>query len=255
MKKIYFSYSSKLTFDDYVREHSVALRCIPPQTEAQNIVSCKLEVTPFTELCQTVDAFGNNVSTAYIKKEHRFIDFDVNGCAEIDYAKKRTDFMPCYRYFSELTKPDDALRIFLSGVDCAGKSPIEAAEKLSLALSEVMRYEKNTTTIRTTAAEAFAQKTGVCQDFSHVIISLLRLMDIPCRYIAGLASCDGETHAWVEVWNGECWEGYDPTNCCFVSDDYLVLSQGRDYGDCAIDRGVMKGGFTRQMQLVNSRVN
>ena len=84
------------------------------------------------------------------------------------------------------------------------------------------------------------------------MLSLLRIDGIPCRYIAGLASCDGETHSWLEYWNGEYWLGFDPTNNCAVTDNYLTLSQGRDFGDCAIDRGVMLGNYTRQMQLINS---
>ena len=69
-------------------------------------------------------------------------------------------------------------------------------------LSEVMTYEKNSTDTATTAADAFAIKKGVCQDFTHVMLSVLRMDGIPCRYIAGLASCDGETHSWLEIWTG-----------------------------------------------------
>ena len=72
------------------------------------------------------------------------------------------------------------------------------------------------------------------------------------RYIAGLAFCDGETHSWVEYWTGDHWEGIDPANNCPISDDYLVISQGRDFRDCAIDRGVMFGKYTKQLQLVRS---
>jgi transglutaminase-like putative cysteine protease len=75
---------------------------------------------------------------------------------------------------------------------------------------------------------------------------------IAARYIAGLAFCDGETHSWVEYWTGEHWEGIDPANNCPVSEDYLVISHGRDFRDCAIDRGVMFGKYTKQLQLVRS---
>ena len=95
-------------------------------------------------------------------------------------------------------------------------------------------------------------RARVCQDFSHILISLLRMDGIPARYIAGLAFCDGETHSWVEYWTGDHWEGIDPANNCPVNDDYLVISMGRDFRDCAIDRGVMFGRYTQQLQLVRS---
>ena len=256
MTKLNFTYTTKLTFDDYVREHSVALRCIPPETETQHILSCELSLTPFVSTCRTVDAFGNNVTTGYLKAEHRFLDFEIRGCAEIDSEKERKDFMPCYRFQSRLTKPDDALRKFYGELkaECSAGSAEEITAFFSAKLNGVFTYEKNTTTIKTTAAEAFAQKKGVCQDFTHIMLSLLRMEGIPCRYIAGLASCDGETHSWLEYWNGECWRGFDPTNDCPVSDYYLTLSQGRDFSDCAIDRGVMIGNYTRQLQLISSRL-
>ncbi len=89
---------------------------------------------------------------------------------------------------------------------------------------------------------------------SHIMLALLRLDKIPCRYIAGLAVCDGETHSWIEVWDGDKWLGIDPANNCPVNEDYLILSQGRDFGDCSIDRGVMFGAYTKQLQLITSNL-
>lgn len=257
MKRLNFTFVTKLTFDDYVREHSIALRCIPPETPAQHIVSCDLNLTPFVSTCQTVDAFGNNVTTGYLRNEHRFLDFELRGCADIDHLAPRTDFMPCYSFQSKYTKPDDNLREFYAALKdgCGSTLPGQRVEYFSNELNRIFTYEKFTTTIKTTAAEAFAQKTGVCQDFTHIMLSLLRMDGIACRYIAGLASCDGETHSWLEYWNNGSWAGFDPTNNCPVNDDYLILSQGRDYGDCAIDRGIMVGNYTRQLQLITSRLS
>lgn len=257
MKKIYFHFSTKLTFDNYVHEHSFALRCRPPETPSQHILYCELNISPFVTVMQTVDAFGNNVTSGYLKKEHRFLDFEITGCAEINCNAAKTDFMQCYSYQSKYTKPDSELIKWYGEVNsgCMEKAPYERTKFFSDSLSKIMVYQKGTTDIKTTAAEAFALKKGVCQDFTHVMLSVLRMDGIPCRYIAGLASCDGETHSWLEIWTGERWKGYDPTNNCEISDDYLVLSQGRDFGDCAVDRGVMFGAYTRQLQLIESRLS
>jgi transglutaminase-like putative cysteine protease len=161
--------------------------------------------------------------------------------------------MPCYLYQSEFTAPDDGLEKFYSELkDRYIGSVSDRAEFFCDILSDLIEYRKGVTTTSTTAAEAFAMRAGVCQDFSHILISLLRMDGIPARYIAGLAFCDGETHSWVEYWTGSRWEGIDPANNCPVNDDYLVISMGRDFRDCAIDRGVMFGRYTQQLQLVRS---
>ena len=254
MRTVDFYFSAKLTFDDYVHDHSFALRVIPPETETQHIRSCSLNISPYTSTVQTCDAFGNNVTAGFIRDDHRFLDFEIKGTAEVYTDRFRTDYMPCYLYPSEYTKADEAIRAFYREAKegCKSSDIQERAEYFCDLLSDVMEYRKGETDTDTTAAEAFFLKAGVCQDFSHVLISVLRLDGISCRYIAGLAFCDGETHAWVEYWDGSCWRGIDPANNCPVNDGYLVISQGRDFRDCAIDRGVMFGTYTRQMQLVRT---
>ncbi len=160
-----------------------------------------------------------------------------------------------YLYQSSYTKPENELKTFYDSIreKCVGTAA-EKAKYLSNILSETVKYEKGFTDKKTTAEQAFALKKGVCQDFSHILISLLRMEKIAARYIAGLAFCDGETHSWVEYWTGDHWEGIDPANNCPVNDDYIVISQGRDFRDCAIDRGVMFGKYTKQPQLVRSEL-
>lgn len=254
MKRLQFSFTTKLTFNDDVHSHSFALRVIPPETPTQHILSCSLELSPHTSTKLTRDAFGNNVSSGYIAGAHRFLDFSIQGTAELNLEAVKTDFMPCYRYPSAFTKPDAALRAFYEELKggCEDTDAAARAAYFSDRLSDTIAYQRGATSTTTTAAEAFACRAGVCQDFSHLLISLLRLDGIPARYMAGLAFCDGETHAWVEFWNGEHWIGIDPANNCPVTEDYLVLSQGRDFGDCAIDRGIMLGSYTQQLQLVRS---
>lgn len=253
MKRMNFYFSTKLTFDDYVHDHSFALRIMPPESTSQHILSCSLNISPYVPTQQTVDAFGNNVTAGYLRDDHRYLDFEIKGTAEVDSVKHRTDYMPCYLYQSEYTAPDDELRkLYAELKDRYIGSVSDRATFFSDILSDLIEYKKDVTDTSTTAAEAFTLKAGVCQDFSHILISLLRMDGIAARYIAGLAFCDGETHSWVEYWTGDHWEGIDPANNCAVNDDYLVISKGRDFRDCAIDRGVMFGKYTKQLQLVRS---
>ncbi len=110
-------------------------------------------------------------------------------------------------------------------------------------------YIKGVTDINTTTEDVLKLKCGVCQDYSHLMIGLCRLSGIPARYVAGLMIGEGETHAWVEIYNDGIWMGLDPTNNKVVDDYYIKLSHGRDYGDCIIDKGSFLG-ITNQEQKV-----
>ncbi len=254
MKQVDFLYTTKLTFDDYVRNHSFALRAQPIVSPAQKILASTLHITPFVDVWQTTDAFGNSVTCGYLEGQHRFLDFELKGGAQLDLTQAKTDYMACYLYPSEFTKPGGGIAEFYENKikSCPEKDAPARAAFISQALSEVMTYEPGATNSATTAAQAFELKKGVCQDYAHIMLSLLRLDGIAARYMAGLAFSSGETHAWVEFWDGERWQGYDPANNHPLTEEYLVLSQGRDFGDCSIDRGVMYGDYTRQMQLVRS---
>lgn len=256
MSKINFSFQAKLTFDNDVHDHSFALRCTPVENAAQKCTGFEFSISPYVPTCTTVDAFGNTVISGIVKPNHRYLDFEINGQAQMDSDGVVDDFMPCYKYQSHYTKPGEKLTKFYKNYvwECESGDPYERAEFFAQKLSENFTYEKNVTTIKTTAEEAFELGRGVCQDFSHIMLSLLRMDGIACRYKAGLACCDGESHSWIDVWSGDRWKGYDPTNLCGTAETYLALSQGRDFSDCAIDRGVMFGAYTRQMQLVSSRL-
>lgn len=255
MKKIKFYFSSRLTFDNNVHEHSFALRCIPPETQCQHIEKCSLELVPNVNVMTSKDSFGNVVTSGYIKDSHRYLDFTVTGIVKVDSSVSRTDFMHCYVGHSAMTKPSEEMVEYYDSIKgYAGENVVERAEFFSEKVYELMTYERDSTTAETVSADAFTQRKGVCQDYTQILLSILRLDKIPCRYVAGLAFCDGETHAWAEFWDGNKWIGIDPTNNCKINDDYIVLSQGRDSRDCAVNRGVMFGNYTRQITLVESRL-
>ncbi len=96
---------------------------------------------------------------------------------------------------------------------------------------------------------------GVCQDYSHTLLSLLRSMGIPARYVSGYLHDEeeapgrtviGESHAWIEVWNGG-WEAYDPTNDRSVGSAHVVVARGRDYADVPPLKGIYAGGVSESL--------
>ena len=104
------------------------------------------------------------------------------------------------------------------------------------------------------AEQAMAQGMGVCQDYAHILLSLCRLEGIPCRYAAGLLPGEGESHAWVDIYDGGCWTALDPTHDRRALDGYIRFSTGQDSAACSISRGIFRG-FARQEQTIHAWVS
>ncbi len=114
-----------------------------------------------------------------------------------------------------------------------------------------MSYERGTTTVSTTAADALRIGSGVCQDFTHVALALLRCRGIPARYVSGYLhpsakarpgeTLAGQSHAWVEAWVGD-WLPFDVTNGGEVGERHVVVGRARDYSDLAPLNGIFHGG-------------
>lgn len=130
---------------------------------------------------------------------------------------------------------------------------LECVEAVGLALHNDMTFDSNATTVDTPAAEAFEKRHGVCQDFTHVMITCLRALGIPAGYVSGFLRTvppEGQErlegadamHAWVRAWCGHelGWVEYDPTNACRVASDHIVIGYGRDYFDVAPVKGVAR---------------
>ncbi|HEX2047073.1 MAG TPA: transglutaminase family protein [Acidimicrobiales bacterium] len=119
-----------------------------------------------------------------------------------------------------------------------------------------LRYERGTTTVSTTATDALGIGSGVCQDFTHVALGLLRARGIPARYVSGYLHPSskaepgevvaGQSHAWVEAWVGD-WMPFDPTNGSAVGERHVVVGRARDYSDLAPLNGIFHGGAAKAL--------
>ena len=116
-----------------------------------------------------------------------------------------------------------------------------------------LQYVSGSTGSLTDAETAAAISQGVCQDYAQIMLALCRIERIPARYVAGMLVGEGESHAWVEVYDGYGWQGLDPTNeveRCGIANGYIRLAHGRDSLDASLSRGVFHG-FTEQQQSVH----
>ena len=145
-----------------------------------------------------------------------------------------------FRVQSGLTQPGPAIRAFHDSLDLCG-SAYDRAMAIRKAVHEAFSYQPGATSAHESGEYAFARKQGVCQDYAHVMLSLLRMEGIPARYVAGMLLGEGASHAWVEAQCGGYWYGFDPTNDLLVDDGYIRVSCGRDSADCAVICGTFYG--------------
>ena len=151
---------------------------------------------------------------------------------------------------SPLTQPDAAIQAFALRYH-QPQAMLAALENLMADLLLRMPYTPGSTLVTDSAAEAFAARTGVCQDHTHVFLSCCRSLNIPARYVSGyLHSKDSThvaTHAWAEVWVEDRWHCFDITNNTRIPDQHLKLAVGIDYLDACPVRGLRIGGGYEDM--------
>ena len=140
-----------------------------------------------------------------------------------------------------------------------GNDPLVALRRLMGEMYARFAYSPQSTRVDSPIDEALETRKGVCQDFAHIFLSLVRPLGIPARYVSGYLfqaagsqdrSTDGATHAWVEVLLPDLgWVGLDPTNNLIADDRHIRVAMGRDYADVPPTRGVFKGVSTVRSEL------
>ena len=245
MKNVHFKYQTELVFSSPASEHQFMLRILPQSDDRQKIKNLSWFISPDSNtIWPTVDGFGNNALSGEINAPHDHFRFGIEGTAEISGEPYINSDEPhrVLLYPTELTRAHRALIDFYNNLNKS--SPPGAFGRIqhfSTAVHSHLRYERGVTINSTTAADAFDLGAGVCQDYTQILLALLRLDKIPCRYVAGLASDYGETHAWVEAWTENKYCAIDPTRNKLIDENYIAISRGRDFADSAIERGVFTG--------------
>lgn len=233
-----------------------------------------------------VDFFGNPLTEVAFGEARRQIRVllkarvEVTGCAEPkspspDLAGLALSLRDCidlgprsplhFLSASPYAPPDADIAAWAKLQAGSGQPVGDLVASLGLALHREMRFDAGATTVETPAAEAFAARHGVCQDFTHIMIIALRSLGVPAGYVSGflrtlpppgqprLEGADA-MHAWVSAWCGAetGWLEYDPTNAAFAGADHVVVAHGRDYSDLAPVRGAMRiAGGQKSIQLVD----
>ena len=279
MKHLTYSFTTTVEFSEAVSDHSFVLRCMPAARPGQN-VSANLLLDPPARFSLQRDSFGNVLVCGSIEPGHASFSYKSYGEADVYAAGGVLEpAHPAFLFHSELTHVSEQMETWARSVGfergpaatdgtaaTSGASGMASADhataqatlenclSLTHALHDRMRYEPGSTDVSTKAADAFAQGAGVCQDFAHIMVALLRHKGIPARYVCGITEGEGATHAWAQAHIGGRWHGFDPTRGQACDDGYLMIACGRDWADCPIERGVFRGSAS-QTQTVFMEVS
>jgi transglutaminase-like putative cysteine protease len=236
-------------------------RVMPLSLPRQICTEANLDVTPAARTHRYWDYWGSAVTVFDIHTPHD--ELVVHSTAVVE-----TSPMPAVApatTWAELAGPDlvDAFAEYLAPTRYVPETSEHIVEDLRGAATPDgaargavdwvrgrLRYQPGATDVQTSAVEALQQGEGVCQDFAHLTLAVLRTLGIPARYVSGYLhpspdavvgeSVTGQSHAWVEWWCGD-WLAWDPTHGVPVGERHVLVARGRDYADVTPLKGVYHG--------------
>lgn len=238
----------------------------------QRVHHHQLSVAPVPALRRdTTDSFGNAIVMLDIETAHT--EFVLEAFSRVETQRRQAinltattpwdqpqplppfdlDVMQ-FRCASALTLASAEIADYARISFAVGRPVLEGSMDLILRIFQEFKFDPTATDVATPTAQAFKLRRGVCQDFSHVALSCLRALRIPCRYVSGylltrpppgqkkLQGADA-SHAWISIWAPETgWVDFDPTNGLIVQDEHVTVAFGRDYIDVSPISGVLIGG-------------
>jgi transglutaminase-like putative cysteine protease len=249
-----------------------------PRTDVnQRCLTFALSVSPRCRVFSYRDHLGNSVHHFDIPREHgtlviiaeslielqRFPDvpdcLDPSAWNELDRLIAAGDYWEMLLP-STLTQPTPAVVELASQLDVHRRDdPMTVLRQLNARLHDYFDYVPRSTTVDTPVDEAIEQRKGVCQDFTHTMIALVRHIGIPCRYVSGylhhtdkdgLRSLPLATHAWMDAFLPHLgWVGFDPTNNVIAHTAHIRTALGRDYSDVPPTRGIYRGAVTEELHV------
>ncbi|BBC35204.1 Transglutaminase [Streptomyces graminofaciens] len=239
------------------------VRMTPLTLPGQTTLDARVLVNPSTPTWSYWDYWGTQVTGFDLIEPHSDLTITASslvetappealekapGWAEIARASHDSRLLEYLTPTRRTTVPDalvERAREVAGGLDAH-----ETAVAVSSLVADHVSYVPGSTGVNTSAAEAWEQGAGVCQDIAHLALGLLRGLGLPARYISGYLHPEreaelyrpvaGQSHAWIEYWAGD-WSGYDPTNRTRADESHVVVGRGRDYDDVTPHKGVYRG--------------
>jgi transglutaminase-like putative cysteine protease len=264
-RRLRIEHQTGFTYERDVSASYNEARMLPISTDTQFVLSSQLEIDPPSSVNQYVDYFGTRVASFDVLAAHSSLTITARSLVEVrprphhdvgmtwaELAETAAQSVATVEMLaaSDRTKPHREVAALARSIAARHDDPASAAREIAAEVREALEYVPGSTGVQSTAAEAWAQRSGVCQDITHITLGALREVGIPARYVSGYldprrnaevgVAVTGESHAWVEWFVGE-WQGFDPTNRIEIGDRHVLVGRGRDYNDVPPLRGVYAG--------------
>ena len=266
MPEFKIQHTTKYTYDNFVRDSANKIILYPLVDIYQDVIKHDLIITGNPQVDTYIDYYGNEVGSFTYPNPHNllvitsrvsvtthprplpvdniFAAEQWNELFNLRYVVPYIDYLK-QEYFEGLIE----LQPVVETERLTDDTPYHTALKFCKYVYRNFEYIKGVTTVETTLDEIWKLKAGVCQDFAHLLMVMLRLVGIPARYVSGYICPnrdgmrgEGATHAWAEAYiPGYGWLGIDPTNNCVANENHVRLAVGRNFSDCSPVKGVYKG--------------
>ena len=256
---------TKYHYNHPIKESINEIRLFPHHFENQEVLQYQLLITHNPDVDISEDYYGNRVGNFNVLDTHtemiiesrmlvrvnhslKIPEIDATSVEDIQAEKEKSIMLLRLCYLDDIQKQNE-IEAILKKIKTEDKSIIEIAQQCNAYVYDNFIYTKGITNIETTVDEILTLKKGVCQDFAHILLQLLRTAGIPSRYVSGYICPnesglrgEGATHAWVEIYTPkQGWLGLDPTNNIWTMDNHVRLSVGRNFSDCTPIKGTFKG--------------
>lgn len=256
---------TKYQYSSPIKESVNEVRLFPHNFENQDVLQHQLTISHNPNVDISQDYYGNRVGNFNTLETHSEMTIESQMLVRVNHSLKipEIDSTTVQDLANEIEKSillqrlckpqaiskQKQIDLILKKINLPEKSIIAIAQECNEYIFKNFAYTKGITNIETTIDEILEIRKGVCQDFAHLLLQLLRTIGIPSRYVSGYVCPnesalrgEGATHAWVEIYTPtQGWLGLDPTNNIWTMDNHVKLSVGRNFQDCTLVKGTFKG--------------
>ncbi len=275
MPKFKIQHLTTYNYQGPVRDSANKIMLYPIEDDHQELISHDITVTgdPFIDIY--TDYYGNTVGSfthpdphwemrinsqlivatkaVPLPQDDMFAGSQWDDLDRLKYQVPYIDYLK-QEHFEGLPE----LRTIVLNERISNHTPFQAAVHYCRYVYENFTYIKGITSVESTLDDIWKLKAGVCQDFAHILLVMLRLVNVPARYVSGYICPnkndmrgDGATHAWVEAYIPNYgWLGLDPTNDCVANESHIRLAVGRNFTDCSPIKGVYKGPLDHTLNVI-----
>jgi len=277
MPEFEIQHITRYIYDGPVRDSANQIILFPIKDEYQDVIKQELTITGNPVVDTHIDYYGNEVGSFTYSEPHWVLT--INSRIWVSTKQrllplsdifpthqwedlKRLQFMVPYIDFlrQEYFEGFDELKTIVDNERSPDDTPYQVALRFCQYVYDNFTYIKGVTTVETKLDEIWKLKAGVCQDFAHILMEMLRMVKIPARYVSGYICTStngmrgqGATHAWAEAYIPDYgWLGIDPTNNCIANETHVRLAVGRNFTDCSPVKGVYKGSANHKLEVAVS---